>query len=66
MEPVISQECPNCKGQAFSEGVNVGVGYYYPPFHCDNCYWSEKCHLWNSPDCSEKCTEHEECKKSMK
>jgi len=60
MEPTIYCECPNCKGQAYSEGVNVGVGYMYPPFHCD-CGWSDRCHLWNTENCSKKCTEYDVC-----
>lgn len=61
MEPVKYEKCPNCGEQAQSDGVNNGVGYVYPPMHCDNCGWSEHCHLWNTEQCSRKCTEYEYC-----
>lgn len=59
MDEVIYMKCPKCGGEAFSEGVNVDVGYYYPPFHCF-CGWSEMCDLKGSKDCI-KCTEYENC-----
>lgn len=34
--------CPKCGTKIYTEGVNVEVGYYYPPLHCEECGWTEK------------------------
>lgn len=59
MERIIKDKCPRCGGEAYSEGVDVGVGYRYPPMHCD-CGWSEMCDLYDEEKCK-KCTEYEYC-----
>lgn len=60
MEPIIYDKCPVCGGKTISEGVDVGVGYRYPPFHCTNCGWSEYCAYEDEESCK-NCTEHEKC-----
>lgn len=39
------ETCSNCNEEMIAEGVHIEIGYIYPPFHCDNCGWSEKCDL---------------------
>ena len=60
MNRVIYEKCPNCGGEAYSEGVDNGVGYVYPPFHC-NCGWCECCYLKGTESCNTKCTEYKYC-----
>ena len=33
--------CPKCGKPCWREEVDVGVGYQYGPYHCDNCGWLE-------------------------
>lgn len=33
--------CPKCGEKIYIEGVDVEIGYYYPPSYCENCGWSE-------------------------
>ena len=61
MDRIIYGVCPNCGQDSEVEGVDVGVGYVYPPLHCFNCGWSEHCHLYNTEDCNQICTEYENC-----
>ena len=61
MDRIIYGVCPNCGQDSESEGVDVGVGYVYPPLHCFNCGWSEYCHLYNTEDCNQICTEYKNC-----
>ena len=34
------KKCPKCGENVYIEGVDVEVGYYYPPLHCE-CGWNE-------------------------
>ncbi len=34
------KKCPKCGENVYVEGVDVEVGYYYPPLHCE-CGWNE-------------------------
>jgi len=63
MDKIIYEDCPNCCKKAESEGINNGVGYVYPPFHCYYCGWSEQCNLWDTDQCGSHCTEYEYCSK---
>ena len=59
MKPYITDKCPKCGGVAYAEGIDVEVGYYYEPLHCE-CGWSEKCRFENTEECK-KCTMYENC-----
>lgn len=58
---VIYDKCPVCGGVTEAEGVNVGVGYIYPPFRCTECYWTEHCLYYELNECSTKCERYEWC-----
>jgi hypothetical protein len=58
MEPVITKPCPKCNSTMYSEGVNNGIGYYYPPFHCD-CGYSDRCE-YEGENCN-RCDQYERC-----
>lgn len=58
-EPILKDNCPKCGGEVYSEGVNNGVGYVYPPLHCE-CGWSEMCSYANKEDCK-ICNQYEKC-----
>lgn len=60
-EPIIKDTCPKCENEIYSEGINNGVGYVYPPFHCE-CGWSEMCAFENKEDCK-RCDQYEKCYK---
>ena len=62
MDRVIYEKC-KCGVTMQSEGVSVGIGYVYPPFHCDSCGYTEKCDLYGELDNCKKCTEYERCYK---
>lgn len=59
MKPYIEEKCPRCGGTAYADGVDNGIGYVYPPLHCD-CGWSERCSYENDEDCK-KCDQYELC-----
>ena len=62
-DPTIYGKCPRCGGLTESDGVDVGIGYVYPPLHCV-CGWSELCGLKNSDTCL-KCDQYEYCKQQL-
>lgn len=62
-DPVIYEKCPKCGGQAYSEGVDNGVGYVHPPLHCD-CGWSELCAFEDKEGCKQ-CDQYENCFKEL-
>lgn len=33
-DSIIEDICPRCGNKVYSEGINNGIGYVYPPFHC--------------------------------
>lgn len=35
------KNCPKCGENVYIEGVDVEVGYYYPPLYCE-CGWNER------------------------
>ena len=62
MNRIVEMKCPKCGEQAYAEGVDVGVGYRYPPMHCDYCHWSEKsCDIQFDRETCKCCTEYEKC-----
>lgn len=60
-ERVIYETCPKCGEIIGTEGIDVGIGYIFPPSNCTLCGWSEHCEY----ECSRKCTEYEKCMKSL-
>lgn len=58
-DAVIEDTCPKCGNTMYSEGVNNGIGYVYPPFHCE-CGWSEMCPYEDINSCK-KCDQYEFC-----
>ncbi|BDR74285.1 hypothetical protein K144316041_p21240 (plasmid) [Clostridium tetani] len=58
-EPIIEDICSKCGEKVYSEGVNNGVGYVYPPFHC-GCGWSESCGYAEEENCK-RCDQYEMC-----
>lgn len=62
MDSIKYDICPNCNSEVEIDGVDIGIGYIYPPLHCENCGWSEKCDLFGTNNCTEICTEYEHCK----
>ena len=58
-DPVIQEPCPECCETMYSEGVSNGIGYHYPPFHCDRCGYSERCG-YEGTNCN-KCDQYENC-----
>lgn len=42
VEQTREEICPVCGKSICVEGVDVEVGYYYPPLYCENCGWNEK------------------------
>lgn len=56
---VIKKTCPKCGETMYSEGINNGIGYYHPPFHCE-CGWSEMCG-YQDKDVCKKCDQYEFC-----
>lgn len=61
---IIEDICPECGTKVYSEGVHNGVGYVYPPFHCD-CGWSEMCAYQDIENCK-KCDQYEMCYRRAK
>lgn len=61
---VAYDECPNCGCLAEADGIHNGIGYIYPPLHCDNCGWSEHCYLGGTENCTKQCTEWHNCAES--
>lgn len=59
MSSYITDKCPKCGGIAYADGVDVSVGYYYEPLHCE-CGWSEMCSYQDSEGCK-KCDQYERC-----
>lgn len=57
--PIEEDICPECKSRVYSEGINNGVGYVYPPFNC-RCGWSDYCEFADNDDCSH-CDQYEMC-----
>lgn len=57
---VIKKTCPKCGEIMYSEGINNGIGYDHPPFHCDECGWAETCGCKDKDVCK-KCDQHEFC-----
>lgn len=56
---VIKKTCPKCGEIMYSEGINNGIGYCHPPFHCE-CGWSEMCG-YQDKDVCEECGQYEFC-----
>lgn len=59
MEEIIKENCPNCNSIMYAEGVDIGVGYVYPPFHCE-CGYAERCSYESEASCR-KCDQREYC-----
>lgn len=59
LEPTIKADCPKCGNTMTSDGENVGIGYVYPPFHCE-CGYSDLCAYENAEKCK-ICTEYKSC-----
>lgn len=63
-DPIAEDICPKCGEKVYSEGINNGIGYVYPPFHCE-CGWSEMCSFQDKEGCK-KCDQYEKCFGGMK
>ena len=59
-ERVIKKICPKCGETIYSEGIDNGIGYVYPPFHCDECGWVERCGYEKIGNCN-KCDQYKYC-----
>lgn len=58
-EAVIEEICPRCGANIYSEGIDNGIGYIYPPLHCE-CGWSEMCEFKDKENCK-ICDQYEKC-----
>lgn len=58
-DSVIKDICPKCGNTMYSEGVNNGVGYIHPPFHCE-CGYSEMCGFADKKTCK-RCNQYDCC-----
>mgnify|MGYP003231546529 FL=1 len=55
-DSIIEDICLRCGNKVYSEGINNGIGYVYPPFHC-SCGW---CSFEDKEECK-KCDQYEKC-----
>ncbi len=62
MSGVIYEKCPTCGSEMEAEGIDVGIGYVYPPFHCNDCGYSEGCGSAGTEVCS-RCDQECYCNK---
>ena len=58
-EPILEDVCPKCGSNIYSEGIDNGIGYVYPPLHCE-CGWSEMCSYQDEEGCKQ-CDQYEYC-----